>query len=57
MTVANNSPTIIAIAIGSHISPPPRYKGIKPIVVVKVVNKIKFHKEYLGLLILKGDSV
>lgn len=49
MTVANNSPTIIAIAIGSHISPPPRYKGIKPRVVVKVVNNIKFPKEYLSL--------
>ena len=30
MIVANNKPIIIASAKGSHIIPPPRYRGIKP---------------------------
>ena len=38
--VENNRPAIIAIAIGSHISPPPRYIGIKPSTVVAVVSNI-----------------
>jgi len=40
ITVANSSPIIMAIAMGSHIKPPPRYKGIKPRTVVKVVSSI-----------------
>jgi hypothetical protein len=39
-SVENNNPAMIAIAIGSHIAPPPRYNGISPSTVVAVVSKI-----------------
>ena len=38
--VENSRPAIMAIAIGSHISPPPRYSGINPSTVVAVVSNI-----------------
>ena len=40
MIVANNKPIIIDIASGSHIIPPPKYKGSNPNEVVNVVRMI-----------------
>jgi len=40
MTVANNKPIIIETAMGSHINPPPKYKGMSPNTVVNVVSRI-----------------
>jgi len=43
-SVENNSPPMIESAIGSHISPPPRYNGSKPRTIVAVVNNIGLNR-------------
>ena len=64
MTVPNNKPTMILIAIPSHISPPLKYNGINPNTVVKVANKIGLKRckhaaimaSWIGLFIIFSSN-